>query len=208
MATKTALLVSEMKIKSFTSVNFNVSPEDLVPYILQGQDLYLQNYIGSTYYFQLKNEVLSNTVSTNNQFLLDNYIGPALCNWALSMALPFLKYKIFNKSILSPTSESSESITLEELKFLQQQVSSTAETYTKRMIEWMVKHPGDYPAYIAPNVLDGQMPERGNPYAQNLVTSKYPYAYKKRAIGRNNFMYDDASDCFECGPNQVPFKGS
>ena len=208
MATKTALLISEMKLKSFTSVNFNVSPEDLVPFVLQSQDLYLQNYIGSTYYFQLKNQVLSNTVTNDNQFLLDNYIGPALCNWALGMALPFLKYKIFNKSVLSPTSENAESITLEELKFLVQQVTSTAETYTKRMIEWMVKHPGAYPAYIAPNVLDGQMPERGTPYSQNLVTNKYPYAYKKRAIARNNWMYDESSDCLECyGPNSYKPNG-
>jgi hypothetical protein len=206
MATKTALLVSEMKIKSFTSVNFNVSPEDLVPYVLQAQDLYLQNYIGSTYYMQLKHEVLSNTISPNNQFLLDNYVGAALCNWALMMALPFLKYKIFNKSVLSPTSEQADSITLDELKFLQEQVRSTAETYTKRMIEWMVKHPGDYPAYIAPNVLDGQMPERGNPYANNLVTPKQPYAYKKRYLAGNRQMYDESSDCLECGPNQVPYK--
>jgi hypothetical protein len=208
MATKTALLVSEMKIKSFTSVNFNVSPEDLVPYILQAQDLYLQNYIGSTYYMQLKNEVLSNTVSTNNQFLLDNYIGAALCNWGLMMALPFLKYKIFNKSVLSPTSEQAESVTLDELKFLQEQVRSTAETYTKRMIEWMVKHPGDFQAYIAPNVLDGQLPERGNPYANNLVTPKYPYAYKKRYLANNRQMYDESSDCLECGPNLYQSKTS
>ena len=182
MAQKLALLVSEEKLKAFTSINQNVSPADLIPYILQSQDIVLQNYIGATYYMQLKNEVVSGTVSADNQFLLDNYIGNAMCNWGLFYALPFLKYKIFNKSVVSPTSENSESITLEELKFLMEQVRSAGETYIKRMIEWMVLHPGNYQAYVAPQVLDGQLPERGNPYFGSLVTPKQPYAWKKRTM--------------------------
>jgi hypothetical protein len=182
MAQKLALLVSEEKLKAFTSINQNVSPADLIPYILQAQDIVLQNYIGATYYMQLKNQVVGNTVTKDNQFLLDNYIGSAMCNWGLFYALPFLKYKIFNKSVVSPTSENSESVTLEELKFLMEQVRSAGETYIKRMIEWMVLHPGAYQAYVAPQVLDGQLPERGNPYFGSLVTPKQPYAWKKRTM--------------------------
>ena len=211
MAQKLALLVSEEKLKAFTSINQNVSPADLIPYILQAQDIYLQNYIGATYYMQLKKQVVNNTISQNNQFLLDNYIGSALCNFGLFMALPFLKYKIFNKSIVSPTSESSESITLEELKFLMDQVLSAGQTYMKRCIEWMVNHPGDYPEYIAPNVLDGQLPERGNPYYGGLVTPKQPYAYRRRLAGNNRDLgnvgwYDDGTTCLECGPNMYRSK--
>ena len=182
MAQKLALLVSEEKLKAFTSINQNVSPADLIPYILQSQDIVLQNYIGATYYMELKNQVVAGTVSSDNQFLLDNYIGNALCNWGLFYALPFLKYKIFNKSVVSPTSENSDSITLEELKFLMEQVRSAGETYMKRMIEWMVLHPGSFQAYVAPRVLDGQLPERGNPYFGSLVTPKQPYAWKKRTM--------------------------
>jgi hypothetical protein len=206
MAQKIALFVSEEKLKHFTSVNQNVSPLDLVPYILQAQDVYLQNYIGATFYFQLKDQVLNGTVDSNNQFILDNYIGPALCNWGLMQALPWLKYKIFNKSVLSPTSENADSIELEELKFLQEQLRSTAETYSKRLIEWMVLHPGNYPKYITPNVLDGQLPDRGNPYYTSLVTPHQPYAFKKRLAYTQRDLanvgyYDNGYNCLECGPN-------
>jgi len=206
MAQKLALFVSEEKLKAFTSVNENVSPKDLIPYILQAQDIYLQNYIGATYYMKLKQQVTTNTVTSNNQFILDNYIGSAVCNFGLFMAMPFLKYKIFNKSIVSPTSENSDSITLEELQFLMDQVRSAGETYMKRCIEWMVNHPGSFPDYITPNVLDGQLPERGNPYFGALVTPKQPYAYRKRVLMNNRDLgnvgwYDDGSICLECGPN-------
>lgn len=213
MAQKLALLVSEEKLKAFTSINQNVSPADLIPYILQSQDIVLQNYIGATYYMELKNQVVSNTVSTDNQFLLDNYIGNAMCNWGLFYALPFLKYKIFNKSVVSPTSENSDSITLEELKFLMEQVRSAGETYMKRMIEWMVLHPGNYQAYVAPRVLDGQLPERGNPYFGSLVTPKQPYAWKKRTMvgtrdSANVGFYGGTEGCEPYGMNFYQAPGS
>ena len=212
MSLQEVLFVSEEKLKSFTSINQNVSPLDLTPYILQVQDIYLQNYIGTTFYWQLKEQVRTNTVSNANKFVLDNYIGSALCNWALQQALPFLKYKIFNKSVLSPTSENADTIDLEELKFLQEQCRETAQTYMKRCIEWMVLHPGAYPKYITPNVLDGQLPERGNPYYDNLVTPKRPYAWKKKIAYNNRDLanvgwYDNGMQCAECGPNfyQSPY---
>jgi hypothetical protein len=207
-AQKIPLFVSEEKLKAFTSVNQNTSPELLVPYILQSQDIYLQNYIGATYYMELKDEVLAGSLSANNQFLMDNYIQSALCNFGLMQALPFLKYKFYNKSILSPSSENADSIGLEELKFLQTQLRNTGETYMKRMIEWMVLHPGNYPKYITPNVLDGQLPDRGNPYYNTLVTPHQPYAFKRRMQpGRRDLgnvgYYNNGMDCIECGPNSV-----
>lgn len=208
MSQKIPLFVSEEKLKYFTSVNQNVSPNDLVPYILQAQDIYLQNFIGATYYQSLKSKVLAGQITGPDQYLMDNYIGSALCNWGLMMALPFLKYKIFNKSVLSPKSETADSITLEELKFLQNECRNTAETYTKRMIEWMVLHPGDYPDYITPDVLDGQLPDRGNPYHNTIVTPHQPYAYKKRIAYTNRDLanigyYNNGMDCLECGPNTI-----
>jgi hypothetical protein len=208
MALQEVLFVSEEKLKSFTSINNNVSPLDLIPYVLQSQDLYLQNFIGATFYFQLKEQVLTGTVSTANQFVLDNYIGGALCNWALQIALPFLKYKIFNKAVLAPTSENSDAVTLEEIKFLQEQCRDTAQFYMKRCVEWMTLHPAGYPLYITPNVLDGILPQRGNPYSQSLVTPARPYAWKKKMIVSNRDSanigwYNNDGFCLECGPNSV-----
>ena len=73
MPAPVALFVSEQALKSFTSINQNVSPADLTPFILQAQDIELQYYLGSTFYFSIQDQVLTNTVSVANQFLLDQY---------------------------------------------------------------------------------------------------------------------------------------
>jgi len=190
MSQKIPLFVSEEKLKSFTTTNQNVSPADIVPNILLAQDIELQFYLGSTFYFSIENQVLNGTVTTENQFLLDNYISKALIQWGLMRSLPNLKYKIYNKSVLSPTAENADSITLEELQFLQQQCRDAGNVYATRMVEWIQLHPGDYPVYFSQRVTDGQMPSYSDPIYGGLVTSSMPYAYKKRAGWGRNWVND------------------
>ena len=193
-------MTPEEKIKSFTTVNQNVSPLDIVPNILVAQDIELQFYLGSTFYFSIQDQVLNGTVTTENQFLLDNYISKALIQWGLMRALPNLKYKIYNKSVLSPTAENADSIDLDELKFLQQQCRDTGNVYATRMVEWIQLHPGDYPVYFSQRVTDGQMPSYADPIYGGLVTSSMPYAWRKRA-GMNRNGVNDGMYCEGLFPN-------
>jgi len=192
------LMISEEKLKSYTSINFNLSPADLTPYIFDAQQIYLQNYLGATYMKALKQRIQAGTLTSADQTLLDDYIGPMLCNWAMYMAMPFMKYRMYNKGILSGTSENGETIGLDELQFLMNQAQNIAENYTRRMQEWLFQHPTDYPLWNAPNVQDGQLPDKGNNYYKNLVTPHYPYAYSKRFAKRyGRYPYDSyGPDCY------------
>ena len=207
MAVYNVLMISEEKLKSYTSIHESVSPDELVPYILQSQDLYLQNYLGATYYQQLQAQITAGTVTTANRFLLDNYIGNLLCNYAMYHALPFLKYKVFNKSILSPSSETAENIQLDELKFLQNEVRSVAENYTKLMQIFLQNNPNDYPAYTSPQPLDGLTPDRKTPFFGGLQTNSrwfnwkkyraYPYGSGERGPWTGN-GYIESDQCYGC----------
>ena len=180
MAVNQVLLVSEEKLKAFTTINENVSPQLLIPYILNSQETYLVNLIGSSFLKELYLQVKTNTVSAANQFILDEYIGQVVLQYGLMMALPFLKYKILNKSILSPKSETSDSIDLDELKYLVAQVKNTAEQYAMLLQRYLFWHSADYPLWNNALAMDGVIPDRGNVYTAPLVTSHYPYAWKKR----------------------------
>jgi hypothetical protein len=174
------LLVSEEKLKAFTTINENVSPQLLIPYILNSQETYLVNLIGSSFLKELYLQVRTNTVTAANRFILDEYIGQVVLQYGLMMALPFLKYKILNKSILSPKSESADSIDLDELKYLVAQVKNTAEQYAMLLQKYLFWHSADYPLWNNALAMDGVIPDRGNVYTAPLVTSHYPYAFKKR----------------------------
>jgi len=179
MVNPNVLFISEEKLKAFTSIHEAVSPKDLTPYVLQSQDIYLQNFLGGTFYQQLQNQVKTNTLSANNRYLIDQFIGPLLCNYSFYHALPFLAYKVFNKSVLKPNSENAPSVELDELKFLQQQVKDVAESYTKQMQYYLKFNPNLYPAWINPDAKDGQVPDRKTPYFSGLQTNSKYFNYKK-----------------------------
>jgi hypothetical protein len=200
MSQKIPLFISAEKLRAFTTTNQNVSDADLVPNILVAQDIELQFYLGSTFYFSLQDQVLNGTVSEDNQFLIDNYISKALIQWGLMRALPNLKYKIYNKSVLSPTAENADSIDLDELKFLQQQCRDTGNVYATRMVEWINLHPGAYPVFFSQRVTDGIMPSAADPIYGGIVTSSMPYAWKKRS-GWNRNGINDGMYCEGLFPN-------
>lgn len=208
MSAYNVLFISEEKIKSYTSIHESVSPEDLTPYVLQAQDIYMLNYLGQTFYTQLKDQITAGTISAPNRWLLDNYIGSILCNYAMYHALPFLKYKVFNKSILSPTQENAGSIGLDELKFLQNQVREVAESYVDQMQTYLSNNLSQYPAYGNANSTDGQAPDKKTPYFGGLQTNSqffnyrkyrnYPYGTGTRPNGYGGFQNNDGSQCYGC----------
>jgi hypothetical protein len=124
-------------------------------------------------------------------------------------ALPFLKYKVFNKSILSPTQENAGSIGLDELKFLQNQVREVAESYVDQMQIYLANHLSDYPAYGNANSTDGMAPDKKTPYFGGLQTNSkffnyrkyrnYPYGTGTRPNGYGGGQNNDGSTCYGCG---------
>lgn len=186
MSVNQILLVSEEKLKAFTTINENVSPQLLIPYILNSQETYLVNLIGSSFLKELYLQVRTNTVTAANRFILDEYIGQVVLQYGLMMALPFLKYKILNKSILSPKSESADSIDLDELKYLVMQVKNTAEQYSMLLQKYLYWHSDQFPLWNNALAQDGVIPDKGNVYTSPLVTPHYGYAWKKKLAQRAN----------------------
>lgn len=180
MSAYNVLFISEEKLKSYTSIHESVSPDDLVPYVLQAQDIYLRNYLGSTFYTQLKEQVRNGVVSTPNRLLLDDFIGPILCNYSFYHAIPFLAYKIFNKSILKPNSENAPSVELDEVKFLQSNVKEVAESYVDQMQRYLAFNLSLYPAYANWNADRGaQAPDTKKPYFSGIQTNSQFFNWKK-----------------------------
>lgn len=173
-----ALWVSEERLKSFLAIHQSVSPKDLTPYVIQAQLLVLQSYLGSTFFNQLNNQIVTNTVTAANRKILDDYIGPCLMNWAMYDALPLLTYKVYQKSILKPGSESSQNIGLDELKFLRQETRDVAESYLKHLQIYLKNNLTLYPAYEQYLLSDGLAPNKKSPYFSGIQTSSK--RYKKR----------------------------
>ena len=189
MSANQALLVSEEKLRAFTAVHASVSPTDLTPHILTAQNLVLQEILGSTFYNQLSKQVVNSSLTTVNRTILDDFIGPALCNLAYYYCLPGLTYKVFQKSVLKPGSESSQNIRLDELKYLREVAMDVAESYLKKLQTYLKNNSSLYPAYSQYVLSDGVAPNKESPFFCGIQTSSKYYNKKQR------YNYNETESC-------------
>ena len=192
---ETVLLVSEQRMKQWTSLDNNIRIDVLTPSILQAQDIYIQDTLGTAFYTRLKQGVIANDLTVNESAFLKDYVGPCLIQYALYLLLPSLKYKMVEKGILNGTSEETQPTTLDEMKYLRDSAMDTAEFYNKRMLEFLQDNPGMFALYTNPGV-DGMMPNKQNPYFSGLQTN---IPIRRNAL----WIYSDCGtdcdpDCSSC----------
>ena len=168
---ETVLLVSEQRMKQWTSLDNNIRIDVLTPSILQAQDIYIQDTLGTPFYRRLKEGVVANDLTTNESAFLKDYVGPCLIQYALYLLLPNLKYKMVEKGILNGASEETGATTLDEMKYLRDQAMDMAQFYNNRMLEYLQDHPQMFPLYQNPTPSDGMNPNRQNPYFSGLQTN-------------------------------------
>jgi len=190
---ETVLLVSEQRMKQWTSLDNNIRIDVLTPSILQAQDLYIQDTLGTPFYKRLKEGVIANDLTVNESEFLKDYIGPCLIQYALYLLLPSLKYKMVEKGILNGTSEETQPTTLEEMKYLREGAIDTAQFYNQRMLEFLRQHPNMFPLYTNPTALDGMNPNKRNTYFSGLQTQ---IPLRKNQL----WIYEDCANG-DCGPD-------
>jgi hypothetical protein len=166
----TVLLVSEQRMKQWTSLDNNIRIDVLTPSIIQAQDLYIQDTLGTPFYKRLKEGVIANDLTANESAFLKDLVGPCLIQYALYLLLPSLKYKMVEKGILNGTSEETQSTTLDEMKYLREGALDTAQFYNQRMLEYLKDNPGMFALYTNPTANDGMYPNKANTYFSGLQT--------------------------------------
>ncbi len=173
---RTALLISEQRLKSWTNLDSNVRNEEIAPWIIAAQDVQIQTTLGTLFLDRLKAGVIANDLNADEILLLNDYIAPTLAQYALYLLLPSLKYKAVEKGLLSGESEETSNTTLEELQFMRQTTLDLAEFYDARLREFLKDvTAGTYPQYTQPGT-DGMNPNKSTPYFSGLVTNINSYA--------------------------------
>lgn len=168
------LFISEQRLKKITAIHDNVEPDDITPFVVQAQDIYIQDILGTKFYNSLKDGIVAGTLTTPETTLIDDYIAPCTANWALYLALPTLNFKIKNKAVMTPTSEESTSNGLDEIKYLRDATKDSAQFYGQRVVEYLNDNVGDFPDYSNPGV-DGMMPSHRNQYEHGIYIPSSRY---------------------------------
>jgi len=148
----TGLMISRKDIVKFTSLNGNIDTDKFIQYILIAQETHIQNYLGSKLYDKIKSDIEGSSLAGNYLTLVNTYIKPMLCHWALVEFLPYAAYTISNKGIFKHNSENAINADKNEVDFLIEKERNIAQYYTDRFIDFMsFEASSKYPEYFTNN---------------------------------------------------------
>jgi hypothetical protein len=205
MAATLALFVSQVKLKAFTAIQENTTPEKLVPFVIQAQDIYLQNILGSHFYNILKEQIIQNTVTQTNQELIDEFIANYVLNAALFQYLPFSRTPIYNRGPVSTSDgEGYRGSDLQDLKYIREVVSNTMEFYGQRLRMQLVLNSGQlYPDWLQSNFNNNMNPDASGRYTTGFALPKYASRVKNQSYGRTDTIvggqgWYDGTGCDNC----------
>jgi hypothetical protein len=193
--TPVVYFISQEYFLANTPVESNTDWEKIQPYVVQSQDLYLQQSIGETGLNALKEGVKNNTLTPDEQTFMRNYVQPLVTQYAFWLCLPFINFKVTNKALSKESSEYSQAADLDEMKYLRSNVKDAAEFYQRRMVKWLADHPGKFTWYDHPDALDN-LPKTIQSYFGGIYM---PFGY-----GGSNYPiwtepFGTTSPCTGCG---------
>lgn len=157
-----AKLISTEYLFKHTIIDDNVDPDLLNKFIIQAQDLNIQQIIGNTLYVKIMTDVVSNTVTGFYKDLLDNYIQRCQAEWTVYYSFPFINYRLTNKAVSEKNSDNSNPTSLENIQWLREQVRNTAEFYSTRIREFISNNPNQFPEYYVIQGCLSITPKRNN----------------------------------------------
>lgn len=164
----TVLLISETKLKSFSTLNSNIDMSLLVSCIYMAQELGLQTLIGSRGYDYYMNLVKSvqlsgGTLSQADSIMLNDYIAPYLIHRAYFEAMPEVFARKMNKAIVIGNTEQGTSIDIKGMSYLRDIEMGRYNFYAQRLLDRVQAFPSQYPWFYNYTQQDG-MPSTNQTY--------------------------------------------
>ena len=165
MATNKVLFLSVDYLRDNTVINGDVDSELLEPFIMLAQNVHIEAVVGTKLYNSIIADIEADTLTGVDKDLVDNYLQPALVQWSLYEALPFINYKLTNKSIATKNSDNSDPVQLDELHYLRTNVRDVAEYMSERATKFLKNNTDLYPLFLENYECDEIKPNKSNYYS-------------------------------------------
>lgn len=152
------LFTGTARFKRLTPVQENVDDDLINNYIYRAQEVHIHQILGTDLYNAFKTKIQTNTLTGDYKALMDDYIVPALIEWAFYEVLPFISLKLNNKSISRGNADYLIEADLTDLKYLRSTVRDVAEFLSERIIGEIKQDSSKFPEYLTNSGLDKIIP--------------------------------------------------
>ena len=166
----TTFLISEAKVRSFTSLNNSVDSELIKNNIRTAQDYWLQNIIGTVLYQKLLSDVDSSSLTGSYQTLVDDYIQDYLLYATYYETLEDIYLRPRNNGLLRPNGgENSDPVERDLYDMKRQSIRNKMDYYGQRLTEYILEEDSLFPELQQDTKLYQQLPDYSNKYKNPFV---------------------------------------
>ena len=147
----TQLFINRTDLVRNSILDGNVDTNKFIQFISLAQTIHIQNYMGTELYDELITKIPDIDLAVNAKYkkLLTEYIQPMLIWFAQVEYIPFAAYQIRNGGVYKHQSETSETVSKEEVDFLVEKARTNAEWYSIRFIDYMAFNQSLFPKYVS-----------------------------------------------------------
>ncbi len=188
MSIDKTLFITPQFLRDNSELDNNVPDKLLRKPIITAQQEFLLPILGSELYNQLVLEVSGNTLTADNQILMDDYVRLCLSEYAMYKAASKVLFKYTGKSIEKQKTDNSESINIKELSLIREEIKNSADILADRLTRFLLANTDTYPLYTQVADSYDSIPSRQNTAAYGGI-----YTPKKRN-SRYGFDYYDQTN--------------
>ena len=147
----TQLFINRTDLVRNSILDGNVDTSKFIQFVSLAQTIHIQNYMGTDLYEELIEKIpnIDEVANAKYKTLLTDYIQPMLIWFAQVEYIPFAAYQIRNGGVYKHQSESSETVSKEEVDFLVEKARTNAEWYSRRFIDYMAFNQSLFPKYVS-----------------------------------------------------------
>lgn len=153
-----ALFIDPNVLKNRYVLDINIDEKIISAAVLNAQEYYIYRLLGTNLYNRISSEIISWSISTDVQYLLDNYISSALLHYSMSELIKYLSFRFTNKGVVQKESEKSNIVDYETLEKLRADEISIANYFADRMIRYILANESKFPEYSISNNIDEILP--------------------------------------------------
>ena len=177
----TTFLISEAKLRQFTDLNNMVDSELIKNAIREGQDIGLQNIVGTVLYQQLlslvDNSDIDDAAYSNYKYLVDAYIQDYLLYESYWYSLDAIYLRPRNNGLIKPNGgENSDAVDKDLYNMKRQTVQNKKEYYANRLTNYLIANTSLFPELSQNNEIFQQVPDYSEKY-------KSPFGFSRTAAG-------------------------
>ena len=167
------MIINEKYFKKYSPIPLNYDLSEIRNYIGVAEKIWVIPVIGIKLYDEIQKQVDENSLSDENSTLLTEgglwqYLSFATCLESLA----FIWANFSEVGITLGKSDNSESVTLKDITYIEQNLRRQVEVLKESLIMWLNSHSKSFPLYV-PYCNSPEAMYEPNPNAQILTPSRY-----------------------------------